>query len=189
MSDAPIDAIPDTLKDRPTPPFASGFPTVAALRRLTASDAFHAIEHVIYIVLAALLSVVAVAALGRACLDVWNGVLNMHDMNTVFPLVDTILFVLMLAEILHTVQASIRSGTLTAEPFLMVGLIASIRRILVITLDSSRAPTGPESVAANEIAFRHAMIEFGLLGFVIIAMVVSIYMMRRSRSYVPDPDA
>ena len=49
------------------------------------------------------------------------------------------LFVLMLVEILHTVRVSIRSGNLNAEPFLIVGLIASIRRVLVITLQSSNA--------------------------------------------------
>jgi hypothetical protein len=40
----------------------------------------------------------------------------------------------MLVEILHTVRISIRSHILVTEPFLVIGLIASIRRILVITL-------------------------------------------------------
>ena len=43
----------------------------------------------------------------------------------------------MLVEILHTVRISIRSHILVTEPFLIVGLIASIRRILVITLEVS----------------------------------------------------
>jgi hypothetical protein len=41
-------------------------------------------------------------------------------------------------EILYTVQISIRSHRLViAEPFLIVGLIASIRRMLVITLEAA----------------------------------------------------
>ncbi len=44
----------------------------------------------------------------------------------------------MLVEILHTVHASIRTGTLLCEPFLIVGLIACIRRVLVITLETSQ---------------------------------------------------
>jgi hypothetical protein len=44
--------------------------------------------------------------------------------------------VLILVEILHTVRISIRSHILLAgEPFLVVGLIASIRRILIISLE------------------------------------------------------
>jgi uncharacterized membrane protein (DUF373 family) len=46
-----------------------------------------------------------------------------------------LLIVLMLVEILHTVRISIRSHVLVTEPFLVVGLIASIRRILVISLE------------------------------------------------------
>jgi hypothetical protein len=48
-----------------------------------------------------------------------------------------LLIVLMLVEILHTVRISIRSHVLVAEPFWVVGLIASIRRILVITLEAA----------------------------------------------------
>ena len=43
----------------------------------------------------------------------------------------------MLVEILHTVRISIRSHVLVTEPFLIVGLIASIRRVLVITLEAA----------------------------------------------------
>jgi hypothetical protein len=42
---------------------------------------------------------------------------------------------LMLVEILHTVRISIRSHVLVTEPFLVIGLIASIRRMLVIGLE------------------------------------------------------
>jgi uncharacterized membrane protein (DUF373 family) len=48
-----------------------------------------------------------------------------------------LLIVLMLVEILHTVRISIRSHVLVAELFWVVGLIASIRRILVITLKAA----------------------------------------------------
>ncbi len=63
--------------------------------------------------------------------------------DSVYHIIDRLLFVLMLVEILHTVHASIRSGTLLCEPFLIVGLIACIRRILVITLETSQI-TQPE---------------------------------------------
>ncbi len=86
----------------------------------------------------------------------------------------------MLVEILHTVRVSMRSGKLTCEPFLIVGLIASIRRVLVITLQSSEvmhAPMTPE----REVLFRASMIELGVLSGLILTMVISIFLLHRAR--------
>jgi len=47
------------------------------------------------------------------------------------------------------VRASFRTGTLVCEPFLIVGLIASIRRILIITLQSSQQPPALDSRVAG----------------------------------------
>jgi len=55
---------------------------------------------------------------------------------------DQLLVVLMLVEILHTVRISIRSHILVTEPFLVVGLIASVRRVLVVTLEAATLSEG-----------------------------------------------
>ena len=87
----------------------------------------------------------------------------------------------MLVEILHTVRISIRSHVLVAEPFLIVGLIAAIRRILVIGLeagDLSRPETwNPE----HETLFRASALELGLLGLLVLILVTAIYLLRRSQ--------
>ena len=41
----------------------------------------------------------------------------------------------MIVEILYTVQVSFREHALIPEPFLIVGLIAGIRRVLVLTAE------------------------------------------------------
>lgn len=51
---------------------------------------------------------------------------------------DQLLFVLVLVEILHTVRISIRAQEILIEPFLIVGLIASVRRVLVITMQAAK---------------------------------------------------
>ena len=56
--------------------------------------------------------------------------------EAIFELIDRLLLVLMLLEILHTLRISIRSHALVVEPFLVVGLIASIRRILVLGMQA-----------------------------------------------------
>ena len=54
---------------------------------------------------------------------------------TTLRVLNQLLVAPMLAEILHTVRLSIRSHVLVTEPFLVVGLIASVGRILVISLE------------------------------------------------------
>ena len=87
---------------------------------------------------------------------------------------DQLLLVLMMVEILHTVRISIRTQTLTVEPFLIVGLIASIRRVLVITTQAARLAEQGHAGAADQAAFRNSMIELGVLAALILVFVLSL---------------
>ena len=147
------------------------------------SVAFLAVEHGLYIALGVILAIAAIMALGGIVLELWSAIGQANAGDALLKIVDRLLFVLMLAEILHTVRVSIRSGTLTCEPFLIVGLIASIRRVLVITLESSQATPGNAAEGSYNAVFRASMIELGVLGCLILVMVVSIYLVRRA-----DPD-
>ena len=143
------------------------------------NTAFLVIEHGVYAAIGVLLAVVGVVALVHVGIDVAGEVVSWDENGRIFRTVDQLLFVLMLVEILHTVRVSIRSGNLNAEPFLVVGLIASIRRVLVITLASSSAQQqgGQKDAVAT---FRTSMIELGVLAVLIMTMVVSIYIIRNS---------
>ncbi len=99
-------------------------------------------------------------------------------------MLDQLLVVLMLVEILHTVRISIRSHILVTEPFLVVGLIGSIRRILVITLEAATLTKGGTWTAENAGIFRASMVELGLLGLLVLILVFSITLLRR---YAPSP--
>jgi hypothetical protein len=136
---------------------------------------FLRVEHGVYTALGSLLAIVAVVALVHAAVDVVTGVVAFNDNKR-------------LLSIMHTVRASMRSGSLTAEPFLVVGLIASIRRVLVITLESSDATQVP-TAAPEEGVFNHSMIELGVLGMLILVMVVSIFLLRRCRPATPEEQA
>ena len=144
------------------------------------SVAFLFVEHGLYIALGLILAVTAIMALGGAALELWGALGQSSGGEALLKIVDRLLFVLMLAEILHTVRVSIRSGTLTCEPFLIVGLIASIRRVLVITLESSQATPGKAAEGDATGLFQSSMIELGVLGCLILVMVVSIYLVRRA---------
>lgn len=62
---------------------------------------------------------------------------------------------------------------LVIEPFLAVGIIAAIRRILIVTAEQVH-PT-PEHAAA----FKMTMLELGLLAGMVLALVLCIFLLRR----------
>jgi hypothetical protein len=79
-----------------------------------------------------------------------------------------------------TYRISIRSHVLVTEPFLVVGLIASIRRILVITLEAATlTKEGAWATEGSSGIFHSSMIELGLLGLLVLVLVVSITLLRR----------
>jgi uncharacterized membrane protein (DUF373 family) len=137
-------------------------------------------EIVIYSVLAVLLAITAFVTIATAGQILWAGLRHWTVAAQTLKVLNQLLIVLMLVEILHTVRISIRSHVLVTEPFLVVGLIASIRRILVITLEA--ATLSKEGVWTTEGAsgiFRSSMIELGLLGVLVLVLVVSITLLRR----------
>ena len=97
-------------------------------------------------------------------------------------MLDQLLFVLVLVEILHTVRISIREHEILIEPFLIVGLIASVRRVLVITMQAAKLTEEGHGSPDAVLAFRSSMIELGLLGIMVLVFVLSIYLLRRATS-------
>ncbi len=149
------------------------------------AGAFLTVENVTYIALGALLSATALMALAGAAWVLLQGLADWSNTGTVFLVIDRLLFVLMLVEILHTVRASMRSGELTAEPFLVVGLIATIRRVLIITLKSSETTKQETMTDMTQRVFQASMLELVVLAVLIIVMVVSIRILRRPRRTNP----
>ena len=150
--------------------------------RDTSRRLFLRVEHLLYLALGILLCLTSVLALAGAAATLWEGLGQWSATETVFVVIDRLLFVLMLIEILHTVRVSVESGSLNCEPFLVVGLIASIRRILVITLESSKATHEGNWSDTSEQVFRTSMTELGVLAVLILVMVASIYLLRRTRT-------
>src|SRR6202167_1639788 len=148
--------------------------------RLHFGDYLSKAEVVIYSILAVLLFITALATIANATKMLWKGLAHWTIASETLLVLDQLLVVLMLVEVLHTVSISIRSHILVTEPFLVVGLIASIRRILVITLEASTLTKDGGSWSAEGMSIFHAsMIELGLLGVLILILVFSITLLRR----------
>lgn len=92
--------------------------------------------------------------------------------DNIVSLLDRILLILIFVEVLYTVQVSFRQHVLQPGPFLVVGLIAVTRRILVLTAEL------PELIKTNGSTFQNAMLELALLTVLIVALVFSIHFIR-----------
>jgi uncharacterized membrane protein (DUF373 family) len=137
------------------------------------SNVFTRIEDITYIGLGVLLAAGALILLGAATWFLFNNIFSGDIRELIVDLLDQILLILMVVEILYTVQVSFREHTLSPEPFLVVGLIAAVRRVLIITAEFSK----PEEVL--ETAFRNAMMELGLLTVLILSLVFSLNFLKR----------
>jgi uncharacterized membrane protein (DUF373 family) len=141
--------------------------------------AFHRIEISAYLILGLLLAGVALIGTFSAISALAHAAGQVGVSLLLVEAIDRILLVLMVIEILHTVRVSFTEGALVAEPFLIVGLIASIRRMLVITLESSQAQEPGKWTPEIQGLFNSTMIELVVLGLLILVMVFSIYLLRR----------
>ena len=134
--------------------------------------------------------VAAFALAIRALPDLWPLVAGPQDevLNAGTTFLDVMLLVLMIVELAYTVILSLRGSVLLAEPFLLVGLIAVIRRILVITIgDVNRGQP------AHTAAWLSQPVELGILTAVVLALVWSIVLLRgrpreRDPADIPFPD-
>lgn len=122
----------------------------------------------------------ALLLFGAARYAVTNiGTLDLKDL--VVTVLDQALLVFMVAELLHTVRITLRDRSLAAEPFLIIGLIAGVRRILVITAKNENVGAGPE--------FHVFWVELLLLVGLVVAMVVALFIYRRAYANQPEgPD-
>jgi len=132
-------------------------------------------ESAVLILIGAVLVVLAVLLL-------WSGVESMidavHDHQIplqAIEILNSVLLVMMTMEIVYTVAISLESHTLVAEPFLIIGTIAAIRRMLVITATSTETEHDPS-------IFHNTLIELGLLAATVIALAVAIWVLRHSQT-------
>ena len=137
------------------------------------SSGFTRVEDVAYIALGLILAVSAMALVGTVALALGQALLAANLSDKIVGLLDQVLLILMIVEILYTVQVSFREHILVAEPFLIVGLIAAVRRVLILTAEFSK----PAEVV--EAAFRNAMVELGLLTILILALVFSLFLVKK----------
>jgi uncharacterized membrane protein (DUF373 family) len=109
------------------------------------------------VILAAILLVSGLADFGHVLLA--SKVSDKSIVAAATTLLDEVLLVLILVEVVHTVVLSLRSHRLVAQPFIIVGLVAVIRKILFVL-------SGEKLPSASVLALLIAMVAVFILGLI-----------------------
>jgi uncharacterized membrane protein (DUF373 family) len=142
--------------------------------RTWVAKAFSWVEDAVYVGLGVLLAGCALTLLASGALTFWQQLLAGTLSQHIVQLLDRLLLILLIIEVMYTVQVSFREHSLAPEPFLIVGLIAVIRRLLVLTAEL------PQLIdKADPAIFRQVSIELALLALMIVALVASLVLLRR----------
>ena len=142
------------------------------LRRAWVARAFTAVEDIVYIGLGLLLAGSSLVLLVTGMISFGQSLVAGSLATDIVALLDRILLILLFVELLYTVQVSFREHALVPEPFLLVGLIAAIRRVLVLTAEFGELHNRPEA------QFQHLIVELAVLTLLIITLVISLFMLR-----------
>lgn len=139
-------------------------------------------ESSVLVLIGIALVLVAVLLLYSGMHDLWEATQGGPKIieHKSIEILNTVLLVMMTMEIVYTVAISLKSHTLNAEPFLIIGSIAAIRRMLVITATSTETELNPA-------IFHNTLVELGLLAATVVAMTLAICMLRFSqRRYLDE---
>lgn len=133
--------------------------------------AFGYVEDVFYVAVAVALAIAGVMLFGYAAYDFATRLLDGGELpNLVLEFLDGLLLVFIITELIHTVRAVIDERVLVAEPFLIVGIVAAIRRLIVISAEVKDLMGTPE--------FSDAMFEIGILTGTVLFLAGAIFLLR-----------
>jgi|SRR5215217_2055154 len=138
-------------------------------------------ERIAYLAIALALSVPIVMLVISAAVIMLE-VSEVGVLETVLGVLDRLLLAFIFVELIDTIRVTLRErGIFIAEPFLLVGLIAVVRRILLLT-------AGLEQAASTE-QFQNMLIELGIMTGLVIVLTIALYFSRRMRLSEKEPES
>jgi uncharacterized membrane protein (DUF373 family) len=135
----------------------------------TVDRAMHVGEGAVYAVVGLLLVIAAVLTLVAVGYELFHQIEH-GTLDAVTAALDGFLLVFILVELLGAVRATVRERKLVAEPFLVVGMIASIKEIVVASLEAGDLEGE---------AFTDSLQEVGVLGVVVLLLGLTSFLVRR----------
>ncbi len=141
--------------------------------------AFGFVEDGLYVAVAFALTAAGLILFGYSIYAFIDKLDQLSITSSILELLDNLLLVFIITEIIHTVRAVIDEKILVAEPFLVVGTVAAIRRLIVVSAEAKNLlGTGQ---------FRDAMLEIGILTGTILLLALAIFLLRHTTHSEPRP--
>jgi uncharacterized membrane protein (DUF373 family) len=142
-------------------------------RQLFADRALGVLEDIVYWAVAVVLVIGSVALLVAQ----FNTMLRLRATpasTVMLEVLDGLLLIFIFVELLYAVRSCLRSHEIVAEPFLIVGILAGIKEIVVLSVEAATLlKEGPE--------FSRAVVEIGVLGAVVLVLAVAAFVLRERR--------
>jgi uncharacterized membrane protein (DUF373 family) len=123
------------------------------------------------------IAVVLVAGSVALLVSQFNTMLRLRSApasTVMLEILDGLLLIFIFVELLYAVRVCLRSHEIVAEPFLIVGILAGIKEIVVLSVEAATLlEKGPQ--------FSRAVVEIGVLGAVVLVLAVAAYVLRARR--------
>ncbi len=133
-------------------------------------------EDAVYVAVAALLVVGAVVLLASAFGEL-GGLTDGPVDTTVLKLLDRLLLVFILVELIFAVRMTLSRREIVAEPFLIVGMIVSIKEIILLSVEVANVLEGKPTTEGTKDPSAFAL-QIALLGLLVIVLAVSVLILR-----------
>jgi len=130
------------------------------------------VETTLYVIVGVLLVIAGILILADTVTGLVEG-LTAHQAASDLGLrvLDRVLLLLIVAELLFTLQLVIARGEIATEPFLFIGIIAVVRRVIVITAQADTLPSGGHTLT-------NLLLQLGLLALLVLAFGLAIFLIR-----------
>ncbi len=137
-------------------------------------------ENIIYCLVSLVLFGAALVLLGQGGYDL---VTSADDgvAAAILDVLDTLLLVFILIELLSATRETMNQRAIVAEPFLLVGIIASIKEVVVLGIGAK------EDLGKDKEKFESAMLGIGTISFLLLVLSIAILLNRR-REREPEED-
>ena len=147
-------------------------------RQRFADRALGMLEDAMYWAIALVLVVGSVALL-IAQFNTMMRLRNTPASTVMIEILDGLLLVFIFVELLYAVRSCLRSHEIVAEPFLIVGILAGIKEIVVLSVEAATLlDKGPD--------FSRAVVEIGVLGGVVLVLALAAFVLRERRRDTAD---
>ena len=143
------------------------------LKKVSLLSVLAVAEHIIYFFVALALTVPIVMLFVSAAMSMLQ-VSEAGIFQTVLAILVRVLLVFILVGLLYTTRIIRQEhGIIIAEPFLLVGLIAVVRRILLVTAQIEGAGGTQE--------FQNLLAELGIMASLVVVLTSALFLIRRTR--------